>query len=84
MDELISEDTNFQKASCALDASVQIYSSRVDDVYTSSFRVLENLNRTETQQTDAEAATDKGVSKKVRERHGDASEHALLTHRCTN
>ena len=37
---------DFQKASCTLDASVKIYSYRVDDVWTSSFRVLENLNRT--------------------------------------
>ena len=52
MDNLTEDqgDTNgpdFQKASCTLDASVKIYSYRVDDVWTSSFRVLENLNRTE-------------------------------------
>ncbi len=47
MEEILLEDTNFQKASCAIDASVQIYSSRVDDVWTSSYRVLENLNRRE-------------------------------------
>ena len=35
------EMLNFQRASCALDASVKIYSARVDDVYSSSFRVLE-------------------------------------------
>ena len=66
MDELISEDTNFQKASCAIDASVQIYSSRVDDVWTSSYRVLENLNRSEAKPTEVEAETNKGVSKRVR------------------
>lgn len=38
--------TDFQKASCTLDASVKIYSYRVDDVWSSSYRVLENLNRT--------------------------------------
>ena len=47
MNHLLSEDLNFQKASCTLDASVQIYSSRVDDVWTTSFRVLENLNRSD-------------------------------------
>jgi len=41
---------NFQRASCTLDASVKIWSCRVDDVYTSSFRVLENLSRTGDQQ----------------------------------
>lgn len=36
---------NFQKASCTLDASVKIYSHRVDDTYSTSFRILENLSR---------------------------------------
>ncbi|KAL7542934.1 hypothetical protein ACHAWF_007286 [Thalassiosira exigua] len=38
---------NFAKASCAIDASVKIYSYRVDDVHLSSYRVLANLNRTD-------------------------------------
>lgn len=38
---------NFQRASCALDASVKIYSYRVDDVWSTSYRVLENLSRSE-------------------------------------
>jgi len=38
---------NFTKASCALDASVKIYSCRVDDVHLTSYRVLANLNRTD-------------------------------------
>ncbi|CAE7546539.1 CAPH, partial [Symbiodinium sp. KB8] len=52
MDDMIAADdsgmggmTNFQKASCTLDASVKLYSYRVDDVWSSSFRVLENLSR---------------------------------------
>ncbi|TMW62828.1 hypothetical protein Poli38472_005446 [Pythium oligandrum] len=36
---------NFQKASCTLDASVKIYSYRVDDTWTSSYKILENLSR---------------------------------------
>ena len=36
---------NFQKASCTIDASVKIYSHRVDDTWTSSLRMLENLSR---------------------------------------
>ena len=39
---------NFAKASCTLDASVKIYSYRVDDVHLSSYRVLANLNRSDT------------------------------------
>ena len=54
MGDMIKDDSNidratkginFQKASCTLDASVKIYSSRVDDTWSSSFRVLENLSR---------------------------------------
>lgn len=55
MGSLIKEDgasdrdnrgaVNFQKASCTLDASVKIYSHRVDDTWSSSFRILENLSR---------------------------------------
>ncbi len=33
------------QASCTLDASVKIYSNRVDDTYTSSHRILESLSR---------------------------------------
>jgi hypothetical protein len=36
---------NFQKASCTLDASIKIWSSRVDDVWSSSYRVLEGMSR---------------------------------------
>lgn len=36
---------NFTKASCTLDASVKIYSYRVDDVHLTSYKVLANLNR---------------------------------------
>lgn len=33
------------QASCTLDASVKIYSNRVDDTYASSHRILESLSR---------------------------------------
>jgi len=36
---------NFQRASIALDASVKIYSIRVDDTHKTSHRILENLSR---------------------------------------
>jgi len=38
---------NFTKASVTLDASVKIYSYRVDDTHLSSYKVLANLNRTD-------------------------------------
>jgi condensin complex subunit 2 len=46
--EVEGQRVNFTKASCTLDASVKIYSYRVDDVHLSSYKVLANLNRTET------------------------------------
>jgi condensin complex subunit 2 len=52
---------NFQKASCKLDASVKIYSARVDDTHTSSYRVLETLTRSG--QSDAERAADQDGDK---------------------
>jgi condensin complex subunit 2 len=60
MDKFLSDDTaetkkdnriNFTKASCTLDASVKIYSYRVDDVYLTSYKVLANLSRNENKQT---------------------------------
>ncbi len=51
---------NFAKASCTLDASVKIYSYRVDDVHLSSFRVLANLNRSDNKK-DADACADDNV-----------------------
>ena len=38
-------NTNFQKASCTLDAGVKIYASRVDSVHTETFKVLGGLSR---------------------------------------
>ena len=43
---------NFTKASCTLDASVKIYSYRVDDVHLTSYKVLANLNRTQNNKND--------------------------------
>jgi condensin complex subunit 2 len=53
MGKLIKSDSNkrgvnFQKASCTIDASVKIYSHRVDDTYTHSHRVLESFSRNDT------------------------------------
>jgi len=40
------DQTNFQKASCTLEAGVKIYSTRVDSVHTEAYKVLGGLNRT--------------------------------------
>jgi condensin complex subunit 2 len=53
-DASASRGVNFQKASCTIDASVKIYSHRVDDTWTSSMRVLENLSRNAHDESDEE------------------------------
>ncbi len=51
----------FIQASCTLDASVKIYSNRVDDTYTSSHRILESLSRNGTSNNPADADEDNDV-----------------------
>ena len=43
---LDSHKGSFQKASCTLQASVQIYEKRVDSTHMDTFRMLDNVNRT--------------------------------------
>lgn len=38
--ESVEQKTNFQKATATLDASVKIYSSRVDSVHTDTYKML--------------------------------------------
>uniref|UniRef100_A0A7N0TU02 Condensin complex subunit 2 n=1 Tax=Kalanchoe fedtschenkoi TaxID=63787 RepID=A0A7N0TU02_KALFE len=38
-------ETNFQKASCTLEAGVKIYSTRVDSVHSEAYKVLGGINR---------------------------------------
>uniref|UniRef100_A0A7S2SDZ0 Condensin complex subunit 2 n=1 Tax=Mucochytrium quahogii TaxID=96639 RepID=A0A7S2SDZ0_9STRA len=45
-DVLEQQHGSFQKASCTLQASVQIYEKRVDSTHQDTFRMLENVNRT--------------------------------------
>jgi len=49
---------NFTKASCTLDASVKIYSYRVDDVHLSSYKVLANLNRNDDNKKNSKVSVD--------------------------
>jgi condensin complex subunit 2 len=62
MDRIIRDESakgvNFQKASCTIDASIKIYSHRVDDVWSSSYRILENLNRNDGNHQHVEHAYD--------------------------
>ncbi|KAF2071953.1 hypothetical protein CYY_006728 [Polysphondylium violaceum] len=48
----VIESNNFQEASCTLDASVQIYATRVDSIHTDTYRYLGGLNRVEDNDND--------------------------------
>uniref|UniRef100_A0A2N9FSU0 Condensin complex subunit 2 n=1 Tax=Fagus sylvatica TaxID=28930 RepID=A0A2N9FSU0_FAGSY len=45
VDEEDDTETNFQKASCTLEAGVKIYSVRVDSVHSEAYKVLGGMNR---------------------------------------
>jgi len=53
-EQQIGTELNFQRASCTLDASVQIYSSRVDAVHKETFKVLGGLCRSEAKDSEIE------------------------------
>ncbi|KAJ3695667.1 hypothetical protein LUZ60_001044 [Juncus effusus] len=66
-------ETNFQKASCTLEAGVKIYSLRVDSTHSEAFKVLGGINRAgrdEDQgcEINADVAGKEGPSKKETER----------------
>ena len=71
MGKLIKNDSrehrgvNFQKASCTLDASIKIYSHRVDDTYSTSHRVLESFsrNKLDEEQEEENEEDEDGVAK---------------------
>ncbi|CAK7349006.1 unnamed protein product [Dovyalis caffra] len=52
-------ETNFQKASCTLEAGVKIYSLRVDSVHSEAYKVLGGINRAGLED---EAGTVEGVN----------------------
>ncbi|KAM3243794.1 hypothetical protein ACQJBY_055624 [Aegilops geniculata] len=65
------DETNFQKASCTLEAGVKIYSLRVDSVHSEAYKVLGGINRAGRGEeadlgegSDAEPAQEEGVNKK--------------------
>ncbi|XP_022849904.1 condensin complex subunit 2-like [Olea europaea var. sylvestris] len=76
VDEENDVETNFQKASCTLEAGVKIYSMRVDSVHSEAYKVLGGINRVgqEDEQdsfvenANIENAQEEGHSKKERER----------------
>lgn len=75
------DQTNFQKASCTLDAGVKIYSYRVDSVHNETFKVLGGLNRTsqndEGEENDKENSGE-SVQDTSKKRRGNASAQSTL------
>ena len=76
----INDGSNFQVASCTLDASVKIYSTRVDSVHSETYKVLTSFSRADTSkkaQDPSEEELNRGdkegedeKTKKKRLRHG--------------
>ncbi|KAE8820492.1 Condensin complex subunit 2 [Hordeum vulgare] len=69
------DETNFQKASCTLEAGVKIYSLRVDSVHSVAYKVLGGINRAGRGEEsdlgeggDADPAQEEGVNKKYVDR----------------
>ncbi|WVZ70230.1 hypothetical protein U9M48_018910 [Paspalum notatum var. saurae] len=69
------DETNFQKASCTLEAGVKIYSLRVDSVHSEAYKVLGGINRAGRGEeagleggNNVEPTQDEGISKKDADR----------------
>ncbi|KAJ1283725.1 hypothetical protein BS78_03G148400 [Paspalum vaginatum] len=69
------DETNFQKASCTLEAGVKIYSLRVDSVHSEAYKVLGGINRAGRGEeagfeggSNVEPTQDEGISKKDADR----------------
>ncbi|KAG1365012.1 putative Condensin complex subunit 2 [Cocos nucifera] len=52
------DETNFQKASCTLEAGVKIYSMRVDSVHSEAYKVLGGINRAGREEEEKETVMD--------------------------
>nr|XP_043622218.1 condensin complex subunit 2-like [Erigeron canadensis] len=68
-------ETNFQKASCTLEAGVRIYSMRVDSVHSEAYKVLGGISRVSqdtehdsVEEGNADNVQAEGTSKKEKER----------------
>ena len=66
MDE---DETNFQQASCALDAGVKIYEKRVDNVHQTTLKMLGGINRAADTDDQEGADENSGVRLALRESH---------------
>lgn len=62
VDEEDDVETNFQKASCTLEAGVKIYSMRVDSVHSEAYKVLGGINRVGLENEEDGTVEDSNVS----------------------
>ena len=74
---------NFTKASCTLDASVKIYSYRVDDVHLTSYRVLENLHRSDNDKKKKKGTTDDEAPERATQHRSRAAVSTVEANVCT-
>jgi len=76
-------ETNFQQASCALDAGVKIYEKRVDNVHQSTLKMLGGINRADvdTQNEDDDDADieETSVAQKPRRKKATSSQPTIET-----
>ncbi|XP_071947750.1 condensin complex subunit 2-like isoform X2 [Antedon mediterranea] len=76
MSEMLKEKmgdlTNFQMASCTLDASAKIYAGRVDAVHADTYKVLSGLGHSDkSNQKEQHEGDDAKETKKKKARHGN-------------
>ncbi|CAN6691432.1 unnamed protein product [Malus baccata var. baccata] len=57
-------ETNFQKASCTLEAGLKIYSARVDSLHAEAYKVLSGMNRARLEDEQVTSTEDGHVSNK--------------------
>eukprot|EP00052_Salpingoeca_macrocollata_P017771 m.145392 g.145392 ORF g.145392 m.145392 type:complete len:712 (+) comp20494_c0_seq1:37-2172(+) len=81
LDSRPGEMTNFQVASCTLDASVKIYSYRVDSVHSEAYKVLGGLSRSGKQ--DEEASNEDDGDQNAAEQ-GEGKPKKKMVHRNVN
>ncbi|CAI7813104.1 unnamed protein product [Closterium sp. NIES-53] len=84
MSEIVKADcendtqTNFQKASCTLEAGVKIYSYRVDSIHSETYKVLSGLTRAGDTREDEEGGDQEEGNGSQRE-----SQKKVVGHPCT-
>eukprot|EP00124_Ichthyophonus_hoferi_P002464 Ihof_evm4s169 gene=Ihof_evmTU4s169 len=68
-DSPVDGETNFQRASVALETGAKIYSVRVDDVHTHVYRMLAGLNRADMQDEENDENNNGEGKKRARKMH---------------